>query len=106
VPAEIIARGASKSAAGRHLIARMREQLREQLTRRLEQLDLLVLMIDGIEIARRTVAVALGILCNGRKVALGPWQGSTENAALCTSLLNDLLERGPAQSAFLAGRPY
>jgi transposase-like protein len=38
--------------------------------------------------------VALGILCDGRKVVLGLWQGSTENAARCTSLLNDLLERG------------
>ena len=94
VPAEIIARGASKRAASRHLIARMSEQLREQLTRRLEQLDLLVLMVDGIEIAHRTVVVALGILADGRKVVLGLWQGSTENAALCTSLLNDLLERG------------
>jgi len=94
VPAEIIARGASKSAASRHLIARMSGKLRAQLTRRLEQLDLLVLMVDGIEIARRTVVVALGILCDGRKVVLGLWQGSTENAALCTSLLNDLLERG------------
>ena len=94
VPAGISARGASKSAASRHLIARMSGQLREQLRRRLDQLDLLVLMVDGIEIAHRTVVVALGILADGRKVVLGLWLGSTENAALCTSLLNDLLERG------------
>jgi hypothetical protein len=30
---------------------------------------------------------ALGILADGRKVVLGLWQGSTENAALCTALL-------------------
>jgi putative transposase len=94
VPAGINARGASKSAASRHLIARMRGQLREQLSRRLDQLGLLVLLVDGIEIAHRTVVVALGILADGRKVALGLWLGSTENAALCTALLNDLLERG------------
>jgi transposase-like protein len=94
VPAGISARGASKSAASRHLIARMSGQLREQLRRRLDQLDLLVLMVDGIEIAHRTVVVALGILADGRKVVLGLWLGSTENAALCTALLNDLLERG------------
>jgi len=94
VPAGISAHGASKSAASRHLIARMSGQLREQLRRRLDQLDLLVLMVDGIEIAHRTVVVALGILADGRKVVLGLWLGSTENAALCTSLLNDLLERG------------
>jgi putative transposase len=94
VPAGLSARGASKSAASRHLIARMRGQLREQLSRRLDRLGLLVLMVDGIEIAHRTVVVALGILADGRKVVLGLWLGSTENAALCTSLLNDLLERG------------
>ena len=95
VPVGISARAASKSAASRHLMARMSGQLREQLGRRLDQLDLLVLMVDGIEIAHRTVVVALGILADGRKVVLGLWLGSTENAALCTSLLNDLLERGP-----------
>jgi putative transposase len=94
VPAGLSARGASKSAASRHLIARMRGQLREQLSRRLDRLGLLGLMVDGIEIAHRTVVVALGILADGRKVVLGLWLGSTENAALCTSLLNDLLERG------------
>jgi len=93
-PPAIVARGASKSAASRHLIARMTDQLRAQLKRRLADLDLLVLMVDGIEVARRTVVVALGILADGRKVVLGLWLGSTENAVLCTALLNDLLERG------------
>ena len=72
----------------------MSDKLREQLNRRLDALDLLVLMLDGVVIARRTVVVALGILADGRKVVLGLWQGSTENAALCTALLQNLLERG------------
>jgi putative transposase len=93
-PAGVMARGTSKSAASRHLIARMTDKLRQQLSRRLDALDLLVLMLDGVVIARRTVVVALGILADGRKVVLGLWQGSTENAALCTSLLQNLLERG------------
>ena len=94
LPAEIVARGASKSAASRHLIARMTDKLHEQLRHRLDDLDLLVLLVDGIEVAHRTVVVALGILTDGRKVVLGLWLGSTENAVLCTALLNDLLERG------------
>jgi len=93
-PVGIAARGTSKSAASRHLIARMTDQLRAQLTRRLDALDLLVLMLDGVEVARRTVVVALGILADGRKVVLGLWLGSTENAALSTALLQNLLERG------------
>jgi hypothetical protein len=40
----------------------MTDKLREQLRRRLDDLDLLVLMVDGIEVAQHTVVVALGIL--------------------------------------------
>lgn len=65
---------ASKSAASRHLVSRMSEKLRSFLTRRLDELD--VLMLDGLQIARDTV-VALGILSDGCKVVLGLWQGST-----------------------------
>lgn len=93
-PLAIAARGTSKSAASRHLVARMTAKLRSFLSRRLDDLDLLVLMLDGLQIARHTVVVALGILSDGRKVVLGLWQGSSENAALCTSLLQALLERG------------
>ncbi len=93
-PLAIAARGTSKSAASRHLVARMTAKLRSFLSRRLDELDALVLMLDGLQIAHHTVVVALGILSDGRKVVLGLWQGSTENAALCTSLLQDLLERG------------
>jgi len=93
-PAGIAARGASKSAASRHLITRMTEKRRNLLTRRLDEFDLLVWMLDGLQIAHHTVVVALGIVSDGRKVVLGLWQGSTENAALCTALLQDLLERG------------
>jgi transposase-like protein len=67
-----MARGTSKSAASRHLIARMSDKLREQLNRRLDALDLLVLMLDGVVIARRTVVVALGILVDGRRVVATP----------------------------------
>jgi hypothetical protein len=93
-PAGVKSRGTSKSAASRHLIGRMGEKLGEQLSRRLEELEPLVLMLDGVQIAHRTVVVALGILANGHKAVLGLWQGSTENAALCTALLHNLIERG------------
>ena len=38
--------------------------------------------------------VALGIDATGGKHALGWWEGSTENAAVCQSLLADLQSRG------------
>jgi len=93
-PPGVRSRGTSKSSASRHLVERMGEKLREYLSRRLDEVDLVALMLDGIEVARHTVVVALGISEDGTKTPLGLWQGSTENAALCTSLLQDLISRG------------
>lgn len=93
-PAGVRSRGTSKSAASRHLVERMGAKLQEYLSRPLDDVKLLALMLDGIEVARHTVVVALGISEDGTKTTLGLWQGSTENAALCTSLLQDLISRG------------
>jgi putative transposase len=93
-PAGVKSRGTSKSAASRHLVERMGAKLRDYLARPLGEVKMLALMLDGIEVARHTVVVALGITEDGTKTTLGLWQGSTENAALCTSLLQDLISRG------------
>jgi len=91
---ELTCRGSSKSAASRHLVALTRKKAEEYLNRRLDDVELLALMLDGLEVAGHTVVVALGIAVDGKKVPLGLWLGSTENAAICTSLLQNLLERG------------
>lgn len=93
-PPGLSSRGTSKSAASRHLVERMGSKMREYFSRRLEDVKLLVLMVDGIQVAGHTVVVALGISEDGIKQPLGLWQGSTENAAICTSLLQDLISRG------------
>ena len=93
-PPGVKGRGTSKSAASRHLVERMGTKMRDYFSRRLDDVRLLVVMLDGIEIARHTVVVALGITEDGTKEPLGLWQGSTENAAVCTSLLQDLISRG------------
>ncbi len=87
-------RGASKSAASRRLVAATRGKLAAGLARRLDEVELIGLLLDGIEIGERTLVAALGITVGGEKVPLGLWQGSTENATVCTALLQDLLERG------------
>ena len=94
MPPGLKERGTSKSAASRHLVERMGRKLEEYLSRSLGEIKLLALMLDGIEVAKHTVVVALGITEDGTKVPLGLWQGSTENAVLCTALLQDLLRRG------------
>jgi transposase-like protein len=87
-------RGTSKSAASRHLVARTKQKMAEQLSRPLGDLDVVVLFLDGIIVAKRTIVVALGVVADGSKVPLGLWQGSTENAATSTALLQDLIGRG------------
>ena len=93
-PTGVRSRGTSKSAASRHLVERMGTRLQDYLSRSLADVKLVALMLDGIEVAGNTVVVALGITEDGTKTTLGLWQGSTENAALCTSLLQDLISRG------------
>jgi hypothetical protein len=47
------------------------------MARRLDDLRLAVLMLDGIELKGRTNIVALGISTEGVKIPLGLWEGST-----------------------------
>jgi len=94
LPEGIRSRGASKSAASRHVVERTRSRVEEFLARPLQDLDLAVLVLDGLKVAEHCVVVALGIAVDGTKHPLGVWQGSTENSRICTELLSDLLARG------------
>ena len=87
-------RGSSKSAVSRTVVRRTRQRLQEQLTRRLEGLEVVALFMDGLVVAQQTVIVVLGITRDGHKEPLGLRGGSTENAVVCTELLQDLLARG------------
>lgn len=86
--------GIRKSSVSRHFVRATANQLRELCERRLEHLNLVALLIDGIEFAGQTLIVALGVEENGVKHVLGLWQGATENATVCTALLEDLVARG------------
>ena len=86
--------GIRKSSVSRHFVRATAHQLRELCERRLEKLQLVALLIDGIEFAGQTLIVALGVEENGAKHVLGLWQGATENATVCTALLEDLVARG------------
>ena len=93
----------SKSTVSEVFIARTRSALGalgELMSRRLEDVRLAVMMLDGLEIAERTHVVALGISTEGVKIPLGLWEGSTENATLTRTLLADLVDRGldPSQA--------
>jgi putative transposase len=88
------ARSTSRSAVSRSFVERTRRALGELMSRRLDDVRLAVMMIDGLELQGHTNVVALGITTEGVKIPLGLWQGSTENATVATALLSDLVERG------------
>jgi transposase-like protein len=94
LPPGVRGRGASKSTVSRRFVRATREQLDELLGRRLDDLELVVLMIDGLHVADHVVLVALGIDAEGKKHVLGLREGATENATACRALLADLRDRG------------
>ena len=91
---EQMGRSTSKSSVSRTFVERTRRSLGELMSRRLDDVRLAVMMIDGLELQGRTNVVALGITTEGVKIPLGLWEGSTENATVATALLSDLVERG------------
>jgi transposase-like protein len=91
---EAVARSTSRSAVSREFIARTRDNLVGLMSRRLDDLRLAVLMLDGIELKGRCCVVALGITTDGVKLPLGLWDGSTENATVAKELLSNLVARG------------
>ena len=88
--------GVQKSSVSRHWKTLSAERLGEFLERPLGELDLVVLMIDGIEFHDYLLVVALGLDSQGKKHVLGLWPGATENATVCKELLSDLTGRGLA----------
>ncbi len=64
------------------------------LSRRLGELGLWVVCIDGKVFRDYCMVVALGIDTQGRKHVLGLREGTPETAAVATGLLSDLVPRG------------
>lgn len=82
-----------RSSVSLRFVALSTERLTQWLSRRIE-VDLPVVMIDGIHFQGRVVLVALGFDAQGRKHVLGIREGSTEKTQVVRSLLSDLIERG------------
>src|SRR5271167_3673573 len=91
---EQTASATSKTSVSEMFVERTATALSELMGRRLQDVRLAVMMLDGMEIAERTHVVALGITTEGVKIPLGLWEGSTENATLARTLLADLVDRG------------
>lgn len=91
---EEASRATSKSAVSRRFVAATEKALAELMARSLSGMDVVVLMIDGLDVAGQCCVVALVITSDGTKVPVGLWLGDTENKTVVTSLLADLVARG------------
>jgi putative transposase len=86
--------GIEKSAVSEHFIEASKEKLKALMERPLGDLKLCAVLIDGTPFKGRQMMVALGIGNDGTKTVLGLREGATENTAVVSGLLSDLVERG------------
>jgi len=86
--------GVSKSTISREFIEASGKALQELAERRFDDTDILIVYIDGIVFSGHHVIVAIGVDSEGHKHVLGLRDGASENATVCTALLEDLVERG------------
>jgi transposase-like protein len=86
--------GVSRSAVSRQAMEASIEQLRQLQERRWDQVEILVIYIDGQRFAEHHILSAVGVDIEGHKHVLGIASGATENAAAVKHLLTGLRERG------------
>lgn len=94
LPAMAESVGVSKSAVSRANIEAGTKLLAELAERRFDELDILVVYIDGICLGSHHILGAIGVDSTGNKHVLGLRQGSSENTTTVSELLNDLVSKG------------
>jgi transposase-like protein len=91
--------GVSKSSISREFVLASEEETRMLCERRFDDVDILIIYIDGMVFAEHNVIAAVGVDANGVKHVLGIAEGATENSAVATALLSSIAERGVAPGA-------
>jgi transposase-like protein len=86
--------GVKRSSVSRGFVRASAAAVQRLAERRFDQERLAVIYIDAQPYAGEMMVAALGITAGGEKRILGLRQGATENAAVVTSLLEELRERG------------
>jgi transposase-like protein len=86
--------GVSKSSVSRAMIQASEAEVEKLLNRRFDDVDLLVIYVDGMHFGEQCVIGAVGVDAQGNKHVLGIQEGATENAAAAKDLLESLVERG------------
>jgi len=86
--------GVSRSSVSREAIEASAQVLRELAERRFDELDLLLIYLDGLRFGKHHVLAAVGVDGQGKKHVLGLREGASENAVVVKELLEDLVARG------------
>jgi putative transposase len=94
LPAMAATVGVSRSAVSRQAAEASAEQLKQLQERRWDEVEILVIYIDGQRLGQHHILSAVGVDSSGRKHILGIDCGATENAATVKRLLTHLRDQG------------
>jgi len=86
--------GVSPSAVSHKMVGLTAHKLKAFQTRSLAAYTPFALFLDTVHRGGEAFLVALGVDLSGAKMALGFWQGSSENHEICEALFRDLERRG------------
>jgi putative transposase len=88
--------GVSKSSVSRQTIVASEAEVEALLSRRFDEVKLIIIYIDGMSFGDHMMIGAVGVDAEGNKHVLAIREGATENATVVKELLEDLVERGVA----------
>jgi putative transposase len=94
IPAMAETVGVGKSSVSREAITAAEKELEQLTARRFDEVDLLIIYIDGMAFGDHCIIGAVGVDVEGRKYLLGIQEGATENAAAVKDLLERLVAQG------------
>jgi putative transposase len=86
--------GVSKSTVSREAIEASEAALKQMMERRFDEIELLIIYLDGMRFGDQCVLAAVGVDVQGRKYVLALREGATENAEAAKDLLEHLVEHG------------
>lgn len=86
--------GVSRSTVSREAAEASEAALKQLLERRFDDVDLLVIYLDGMQFGEQCVLAAVGVDLEGRKHVLALREGATENAEAAKDLLQHLVNHG------------
>jgi putative transposase len=86
--------GVSRSTVSRETIEASEAALQQLLERRFDEVELLIIYIDGMHFGDQCVLAAVGVDIQGCKHVLALREGATENAEAAKDLLQHLVEHG------------